>query len=215
MAQRLKLDDPAYSGAFHIALDHLTRGRAALYAAILESRGRRRGSAQASSLPAPSEESQRGLTFAAEELDSAVSGLRDAGVQRTFRAVSSPAPGCAVSPARAPAQTSAQSDLDEAWEIAERGPMPLFQADIHLYRARLFFRENPYPWQSPQDDLAEARRLIFKHGYLRRKEELEDAEAAWSISETRSRHEPATARASSSATGATRTENRRRCSASM
>jgi hypothetical protein len=32
--------------------------------------------------------------------------------------------------------------------------------------------------QSPQHDLAEARRLIFKHGYLRRKEELEDAEAA-------------------------------------
>jgi len=74
----------------------------------------------------------------------------------------------------------AQSDLDEAWEIAERGPMPLFLADIHLYRARLFFRETTYPcqWQSPQHDLAEARRLIFKHGYLRRKEELEDAEAA-------------------------------------
>jgi len=51
-------------------------------------------------------------------------------------------------------------------------------ADIHLYRARLFFREQPYPWQSAQHDLAEARRLIFKHGYLRRKEELEDAESA-------------------------------------
>ena len=35
-----------------------------------------------------------------------------------------------------------------------------------------------YPWQSPQHDLAEARRLIEKHGYGRRKEELEDAEAA-------------------------------------
>ena len=35
---------------------------------------------------------------------------------------------------------SAQSDLDEAWEIAERGPMPLFLADIHLHRARLFGR---------------------------------------------------------------------------
>ena len=73
---------------------------------------------------------------------------------------------------------SARSDLDEAWEIAERGPMPLFLADIHLYRARLFFRDKPYPWQSPQHDLAEARRLIVKHGYLRRKEELEDAESA-------------------------------------
>jgi len=31
-----------------------------------------------------------------------------------------------------------QPDLDEAWEIAERGPMPWFLADIHLSRARLF-----------------------------------------------------------------------------
>ena len=44
---------------------------------------------------------------------------------------------------------SAQSDLDEAWEIAERGPMKLFMADIHLHRARLFFREAEYPWGSP------------------------------------------------------------------
>jgi nucleoside phosphorylase len=79
---------------------------------------------------------------------------------------------------------SAQSDLDEAWEIAERGPMPLFMADIHLYRVRLFGwptdgdRITKYPWESPQADLAKARRLIEKHGYWRRKEELEDAEAA-------------------------------------
>ncbi len=37
---------------------------------------------------------------------------------------------------------SAQSDLDEAWEIASRGPMPLFLADIHLHRARLFGMTN-------------------------------------------------------------------------
>jgi hypothetical protein len=54
----------------------------------------------------------------------------------------------------------------------------LFMADIHLHRARLFFREAKYPWESPQVDLIEARRLIEKHGYLRRKEELEDAEQA-------------------------------------
>ena len=79
---------------------------------------------------------------------------------------------------------SAQSNLDEAWEIAARGPMPLFLADIHLYRARLFGSEKAeggmktYPWESPQHDLAEARRLIVKHGYGRRMPELEDAEAA-------------------------------------
>ncbi len=87
---------------------------------------------------------------------------------------------------------SAQADLDEAWEIAERGPMPLFMADIHLHRARLFGSQKPevrsqeYPWnknldgtpRGPKDDLAEARRLIEKHGYGRRKEELKDAERA-------------------------------------
>jgi hypothetical protein len=96
---------------------------------------------------------------------------------------------------------SAQSDLDEAWEIASRGPMPLFLADIHLHRARLFGEptapaagvpenvDQPaepaagavgslYPWKSPEHDLAEARRLIEKHGYGRRMEELEDAERA-------------------------------------
>ena len=79
---------------------------------------------------------------------------------------------------------SAQSDLDEAWDIAERGPMPLFLADIHLHRARLFGRHassaigEQYPWQSPAADLAAARRLIEKHGYGRRMEELADAEAA-------------------------------------
>lgn len=99
---------------------------------------------------------------------------------------------------------SAQADLDEAWEIAERGPMRLFMADIHLYCARLFGRSHwslvtghpslaeasgvttkdqgsmtkDYPWDSPAADLAAARRLIEQCGYWRRKEELEGAEAA-------------------------------------
>ena len=108
--------------------------------------------------------------------------------------------------------SGARADLDEAWEIAERGPMPLFLADIHLYRARLFGRfatdesgsvgrpatadERPataeggsfrrpttaaYPWQSPQQDLAEARRLIETHGYHRRDDELADAEVAQTL----------------------------------
>jgi hypothetical protein len=73
---------------------------------------------------------------------------------------------------------SAQADLDEAWDIAERGPMRLHMADIHLYRARLFFREAQYPWESPEADLAAARELIERCGYGRRREELADAEAA-------------------------------------
>jgi len=158
------------------ALHHLTLGRAALYVAILESRSGRREPAQTSFTPPTSEESPPGFTSAATELDHAVSGLRRAGQQDDLprglltRAWLRGLIGPRIGP------ESSQSDLDEAWEIAERGPMPLFLADVHLYRARLFFRETEYPWQSPQHDLAEARRLIFKHGYLRRKEELEDAE---------------------------------------
>ena len=49
-------------------------------------------------------------------------------------------------------------------------------ADIHLHRARLFFREAKYPWESAAADLAAARKLIEQCGYWRRKEELEDAE---------------------------------------
>jgi tetratricopeptide (TPR) repeat protein len=70
------------------------------------------------------------------------------------------------------------ADLDEAWDIAERGPMRLHLADIHLHRARLFFREKRYPWKSPQDDLATAEKLINDCGYHRRDEELADAKRA-------------------------------------
>ena len=83
--------------------------------------------------------------------------------------------------------SAATADLDEAWEIAERGPMPLYQADVLMSRARLFGRrkeeggrrkKGEYPWGSAEEDLAEARRLIEKCGYHRRDEELADAEAA-------------------------------------
>ena len=59
--------------------------------------------------------------------------------------------------------------LAEAEQIAERGPMPLYLADVHLHRARLF---------RDRSALAEARVLIEKHGYGRRRDELADAEAA-------------------------------------
>jgi Putative ATP-dependent DNA helicase recG C-terminal len=146
-----------------IALDQLTVFRAALYEAILEE---------------ASPDAFR------SSIQHAVDGLRRAGQQDHLpsglltRAWLRSLSGEQIGP------ESAQNDLDEAWEIAERGPMPLFMADIHLHRARLFGRPNDegrgadYPWESPQVDLGEARRLIEKHGYWRRKEELEDAEKA-------------------------------------
>jgi len=64
---------------------------------------------------------------------------------------------------------TARALLDEAQQIAERGPMPLYLADVHLHRARLF---------RSRAELARAKALIEKHGYWRRREELADAEAA-------------------------------------
>lgn len=88
-------------------------------------------------------------------------------------------------------RNGANADLDEAWDIAERGPMRLHMADIHLYRARLFFREKEYPWREGRningefvtnrtaaDDLAAAEKLINECGYHRRDEELADAKKA-------------------------------------
>ena len=170
-----------HMGLLDNALDHLTLGRAALYRAILE------------------HSDLRILTSGFSRIAAAVDGLRSAGAQEFIarglltRAWLRSLTGFRTGP------ESAQSDLDDAWEIAERGPMPLFLADIHLHRARLFGRGGGvisnqlpvisgerYPWDThpdgsprgPKDDLAAARRLIYKHGYLRRKEELEDAEQA-------------------------------------
>ena len=155
--RRLPKWNPAFDSLLHIALDHLTLGRAALYAAIL---------------------SNSEIESSKSEIDLAVDGVRHAGQQQYFPlALLSSAVLRIFTDAHIGAER-AQIDLDDAWEIAERSPMPLHMADIHLHRARLFFREPNYPWESPQKDLAEARRLIKKCGYWRRKEELEDAEEA-------------------------------------
>lgn len=70
--------------------------------------------------------------------------------------------------------TAARTDLDEAQQLAERGPMRLHLADVHLHRARLFFRENR---DEAREELKKARALIERCGYHRRDEELRDAEA--------------------------------------
>ncbi len=168
-----------------IGLAHLALGRAVLYRSILgstdtdlSSKGLNGGDAVST------------LTKARTHLDSAVDGLRHAGfqdyiplgllsrawffcVEATFhRQLGEQAQA-------AECETRAQADLDEAWEIAERGPMRLHMADIHLYRARLFHAVSPYPWPGgAKGDLKAARALIEQCGYWRRKEELEDAEAA-------------------------------------
>ena len=157
-AQTLKWAEENNLSLITIALDYLTLGRIELYEAVFNSSDLR---IQHSKLKIA--------------LDQIVSRLRRAGysiflpsgllTRAWFRFLS----GAHTGP------ESAREDLDEAWEIAERGPMRLFMADIHLYRARLFFREDKYPWESPQKDLEEAERLINECGYHRRDAELADA----------------------------------------
>jgi hypothetical protein len=163
-SQTIKIAEQ-HNWLYDIGLDHLTQGRVALFQAILE------GSPLDASLAS---------------LQAAVDGLRRAGTNHFIPLclLTRAWLRCLTGPRTGP--ESAQSDLDEAWEIAERGPMRLHMADIHLYRARLFFRETKYPWdknpdgspRGPKDDLAAAEALINQCGYHRRDEELADAKRA-------------------------------------
>jgi len=141
-----------------LAIDHLTLGRAALYAAEL--------SCDPSSF----------LKIATSRVESALSGLRRSGQQYYLPAASSPAHGCAVSRRRTGPE-SAQTDLDEAWEIAERVPCPCSGGHPPPPRAALLPRnELPLAITSarPRGSTAPDRETRL----WRRKEELEDAERA-------------------------------------
>jgi len=163
----------------NFALHHLTLGRAALYEAILDGR-------PDNPLPAGRSETiaeRRAkdcvyLDHTIGELNTAVGGLRGSGnMDELPRGLLTRAWLRSLASLRTGTE-SAQGDLDDAWEIAERGPMKLFLTDIHLHRARLFFREKPYPWKTPQADLTDAEKLINDCGYHRRDEELNDAKRA-------------------------------------
>jgi tetratricopeptide (TPR) repeat protein len=144
----------------HGGLSHLTLGRLSLYQLVL--------------LPSDPKSGEF-LSYARKNLEQALAALHRSAnathIPRGFlsrawlRFVESDSDG-------------ARADLDEAWDIAERGPMRLHMADIHLHRARLFFRQKPYPWKSPQADLAAAEKLINDCGYHRRDQELADAKSA-------------------------------------
>jgi tetratricopeptide (TPR) repeat protein len=130
-----------------IALDHLTLARVRLIRAILSS-----------PLPHP--------TLALPHVATAVNGLRAAGqLDDLPRGLLTAALYHFIRGEHA----LALKHLAEAQQIAERGPMPLFLADVHLHRARMF---------KDKTELAKAAQLIRDLGYGRRDEELADAEAA-------------------------------------
>ena len=154
-------------GLLSIGVGHLTLARAALYRWLIEA-GEAKAEEATTFGPTP-----RALT---EHLAAAASRIGESG-QTEFL----PLVMLAQAWSRwATNPIAAVADLNEAWEIAERGPMPLCQADILLTRARLFFREDLVTAKS---SLAEAGRLIKKHGYHRRDQELEDAETALQIAQ--------------------------------
>lgn len=168
-------------GLLDIALDYLTLARAQLYRALLAA-----NSAPPETTPI-SLGGQTGRTASLipklkSDVSTALAKLRQANnLDHLPQALLTAA---LYAGAVAGQIEEAQDYLNEAQTIAERGPMPLYLADVHLHRARLFgklpeeVRRAKFPEIDPRAELAEARRLIEKHGYWRRKEELEDAEAA-------------------------------------
>jgi tetratricopeptide (TPR) repeat protein len=136
-----------YRWLLDIALDHLTLARISLYRSRLEQ------------IPCPNPHDHQ------SHIALAVDGLRKAGqVQELPRGLLT----LAWYYHEHGDDDEARAVLREAEMIAARGPMPLYLADIHLYRARLF---------RDREELAKARELIIKHGYNRRLPELEDAES--------------------------------------
>jgi tetratricopeptide (TPR) repeat protein len=131
----------------NIALDHLTLARAGLVRALL-----------AHPLPQPA--------LDLPHVAAAVNSLRDSGrMDYLPRGLLTTALYHFV---RGDAE-AARTHLDQAQEIAARGPMPLYLADVHLQRARLF---------RDKAELAKAAQLIRDLGYGRRAGELADTEAA-------------------------------------
>ncbi|HYH68852.1 MAG TPA: hypothetical protein VD866_29435 [Urbifossiella sp.] len=131
-------------GLLDNALDHLTLARVGLARAIL-----------ANPLPQP--------TLTLPHVADAVNGIRAAGQVHLL-------PNGLLTAALyhfvRGEHDLARQHLAEAQQIAERGPMPLFLADVHLHRARMF---------RDRTELAKAAKLIRDLGYGRRDDELADA----------------------------------------
>jgi tetratricopeptide (TPR) repeat protein len=110
---------------------------------------------------------------AAEFLQRAVDGLRQAGTQEHL-------PRGLLARAALHRVTGdyarAQRDLDEAFRIANRGGMALHIADYQLESARLYLAQGVR--DNAREHLATAREMIQRIGYHRRDSELEDLERA-------------------------------------
>ena len=135
-----------------IALDHLSLGRAHLFQAL--------------------QEGSQDFTQAAEHLNQAVDGLRQAGNQDEVpRGLLARAEQYRVKGEF----NKSQHDIEEAMTIAERGEMGLHQADCHLEYARLYLAMKDE--DRAREHLAIAKKMIEQLGYHRRDQEEEELEA--------------------------------------
>jgi tetratricopeptide (TPR) repeat protein len=141
-----------YGGSLlDIALDHLTLARAALYRALV----------------GPQADRATAATPLGPRVATALARLRQVNSLDDLPKALLPAALYHGTLGGDPEE--ARRLLAEAQQIAERGPMPLHLADVSLHRARLF---------RDRSALGEARVLIERHGYGRRRDELADAAAA-------------------------------------
>jgi tetratricopeptide (TPR) repeat protein len=139
-----------------LALDHLSLGRSHLGLALT-----------AAGPTPPGGEAEADFAKAAEYLDRAVEGLRQAGQEHylplgllarsAFRRLRNDLPGAAA-------------DLSEAMEIAERGGMRLHICDAHLEGARLALRQGDP--EAARRHVTRARELVAATGYKRREREV-------------------------------------------
>jgi tetratricopeptide (TPR) repeat protein len=107
---------------------------------------------------------------AAQYLNQAVDGLRNAGYQDFMSR------GLLARTALYRLQGdfhSAWADLEEAKEVADRGEMKLYLADYHLEAARLYLAEGG-KYADARDHYEKAKTLIDETGYHRRDPELAD-----------------------------------------
>jgi tetratricopeptide (TPR) repeat protein len=132
-----------------IALDHLSLGRAALIGS--------------------SAQDKASLARAADHLNLAVEGLREANVLRHLpRGLLARAELSIATKAFA----AARADLDETLSIATRTDMRLHEAEAHLGFTRLHLAESDRP--RARESLERARKLVEETSYHRRDKEVEE-----------------------------------------
>ncbi len=163
-SQTLEWAEQARQDVLSAALDNVSLGRACLQ------------EAQALTLHSPPSVTGGGrgggVTQAAIYLQRAVDGLRQAGQQDDL-------PRGLLARAElyrfADAFTKAQNDLDEAYTIATRGGMRLYETDCHLEYARLYVAMNDM--NEAQEHFVKARQMVEEIGYHRRDKDVQELEA--------------------------------------